>query len=40
MMKIKIGYWLKETAGLHYCKVLSPARVIEWIYVDGLRENN
>ena len=24
-------------AGNHYCKLLSPARVLEWIYVDGLR---
>jgi hypothetical protein len=24
-------------AGFHYCKVLSPARAIEWMYVDGLR---
>jgi hypothetical protein len=25
------------TAGIHYCKVLSPARVMEWMYTDGLR---
>lgn len=24
-------------AGFHYCKLLSPARAIEWMYVDGLR---
>jgi hypothetical protein len=25
------------SAGVHYCKVLSPARVMEWMYTDGLR---
>jgi len=27
-----------ETVGYHYCKLLSPARAMEWIYVDGLKE--
>ncbi len=27
-----------DTVGYHYCKLLSPARAMEWIYVDGLRE--
>merc|ERR1711968_255532 len=24
-------------AGMHYCKILSPARALEWMYVDGLK---
>jgi hypothetical protein len=28
------------TAGMHYCKLLSPARVIEWMYVDSNRLHN
>lgn len=27
----------KTNAGAHYCKLLSPARVMEWMYTDGLR---
>ncbi|CAK9107012.1 Uncharacterized protein SCF082_LOCUS49830 [Durusdinium trenchii] len=27
-----------ETVGYHYCKLLSPARAMEWIYVDSLKE--
>jgi hypothetical protein len=23
--------------GFHYCKLLSPAKALEWMYVDGLR---
>ena len=26
-----------DTVGYHYCKLLSPARAIEWVYVDGLK---
>ncbi|CAM9266739.1 unnamed protein product [Ectocarpus fasciculatus] len=25
------------SAGFHYCKLLSPSRALEWMYVDGLR---
>ena len=26
-----------DTVGYHYCKILSPARAMEWIYIDGLK---
>lgn len=36
-MKTPTDFWIKASAGFHYCKILSPARVVEWIYVDGLK---
>lgn len=38
MMKTPIDYPIKAAAGMHYCKLLSPARALEWMYVDGLRK--
>ena len=29
-----------ETVGYHYCKLLSPGRAMEWIYIDGLYPPN
>lgn len=48
MMRTSIDYWNKtfpiprphdvpDPGCFHYCKLLSPARAMEWIYVDGLR---
>ena len=31
-------FWLPIVRGFHYCKIISPARVMEWYYVDGLRQ--
>lgn len=28
---------VQNIKGFHYCKVLSPARVVEWVYTDSLR---
>ena len=32
-----LEYFDKSLRGLHYCMLLSPARAMEWMYVDGLR---
>ena len=32
-----VDYLIKIFAGMHYCKLLSPAKAMEWVYVDGLR---
>lgn len=40
MLRTPVNYWLQMAAGYHYCKLLSPARSIEWMYVDGLRKHD
>lgn len=37
MMRTPVDYFIKASSGFHYCKLLSPARAMEWMYVDGLR---
>ena len=37
VLKTDVHYILKGFAGMHFCKLLNPARVIEWVYVDSLR---
>ena len=36
MMRTPTNYWASEARGFHYCKLLSPYRAVEWIYIDGL----
>jgi hypothetical protein len=37
MMRTPSKYIVPAAAGMHYCKMLSPSRALEWIYVDSLR---
>ena len=39
-MRTPIDYWEIQVQGEHYCKLLSPYRVIEWIYIDSLYERD
>ena len=40
MMRTPDDYFIGSAAGFHYCKVLSPFKVLEWMYVDSLFEFN
>jgi len=33
-----VNFPVKEAAGMLYCKLMSPARILEWLLVDGLKE--
>jgi len=35
MMRTPIDYPVSAAAGFHYCKILSPYKVMEYIYVDS-----
>jgi len=37
-MKTPLDYPIAAARGFHYCQLLSPAAAMEWIYIDGLRE--
>ena len=39
MMRTPTTYPIKAAAGFHYCKLLSPLRVLEWMAVDSLKGN-
>jgi len=40
MMRTPTTYFIKPARGFHYCKVLSPFRALEWMYVDSLYVND
>jgi len=33
-----IDFVVPKAAGMLYCKLMSPARILEWIMVDGLKQ--
>lgn len=39
VMKTATNYPIAAASGFHYCQLLSPAAAMEWIYIDGLRQN-
>lgn len=40
MMRTPLDYPISSAAGFHYCKVLSPFRVLEHMYIDSLYERD
>jgi len=36
MMRTPSDYIIGAAANFHYCKLLSPFRAMEWIYIDSL----
>lgn len=40
MMRTPTDYPIGAAAGFHYCKLLSPFRAMEWIYIDALYDHD
>ena len=40
MMRTPVDYPISSAAGFHYCKLLSPFRAMEWIYIDSLYDHD
>ena len=38
MMRTPVDYLIKSAAGFHYCKILSPDYIAEWVYGRGLKK--
>lgn len=39
-MSTPADYWESQVRGFHYCKLLNPSRVMEYIYVDSLYDHD
>lgn len=39
-MSTPADYWESQVRGFHYCKLLNPSRVVEWVYIDSLYDRN
>ena len=33
-----VDFFVPVAAGMLYCKIMSPARILEWMLVDGLKQ--
>ena len=33
-----VDFFVEKSAGMLYCKIMSPARILEWMLVDGLKQ--
>jgi len=40
MMRTPTDYPIGAARGFHYCKLLSPFRALEWIYIDSLYDRD
>lgn len=40
MMRTPADYSISAAANFHYCKLLSPFRAMEWIYIDSLFDHD